>query len=634
MNDGTMNDGTMNEQGDKRLHGLPNLSRRGFVLAGGSTALGLALAACGGSKEPTTATSPAPSQSPATGSGTKTSARKTSAPTQKNALGLALPAGAAPASDQFYVTPFDSTGASYKAMDFYESVYSRAPLADQFDIPLVRLDKNYGIVPGAAKSWEQSADKTSWTFHLNPGIMWSDGKELTAADYVETLRYSADPKHGWDFTWYWSGVIKNYTEAVAGKSPLDTIGVKQGKDKYTLVIETEGPIAYVPYACLYTTPLSAAALHKYGSGTYNINPATCVSCGPYTLKTFDPTAHVVLAANTKYSGPYPAPIDQQIGKIYAGGDMLPRFETGEIDEINVSPLDLKLAKKSSQMKGLHLYKNPNDFEIWYTFFDCSKPPFDKLEVRQAFAHCVNRDALVNSLLEPLAIPAYGYLMPGYPFAVTDPLKPLTNYDPDKARSLLKAAGYPKGQGFPKVKFNWWANAVSKSEAVVQALTQDWNKQLGVGIELQELDKTTFYANMNAKPTKIQMGYVSYGMDYFDASNMLGVYKSGGRHNWNDADYDKLLAQGAAESNQKKRQAIYTKAQVLLTKQAPAAFIVHLLYGYYYQPYIQGSALAKNKDGYDGIQWPGFGAMSDSLQHLYVADSVASSKRQSESNLLG
>jgi len=585
-----------------------SLTRRGFIVASGAGALSFA-AACS-SKHST-----------ASGAGTK------------NALGLTLQSGAASATDQYYVQAFDSTGASYKALDFYESVYSRAPLADQFNIPLVRLDPNYSIVPGAATKWEQAADGNSWTFHIRPGIMWSDGKELTAADYIETLRYSADPKHAWDFSWFWSGVIKNYTEAVAGKVPTSEIGVKQGTDKYALVIQTEGPIAYVPSACLYTTPLSAAALSKYGSGSYNINPATCVTCGPYTLTKFDPTATVVLGPNKKYSGPFAPPIAALVGKIYAGGDMLPRFQTGEIDTISVTPLDLKIAAKNSRTKNLHLYKNPNDFEIWYTFFDTKKAPFNNVKVRQALAHCVDRDSLVKSLLAPLATPAYGYLTPGYPFAVEDPLKPLTNYDPGKAKSLLAAAGYPNGKGFPQVTFNWWANAVSNTESVVQALTQNWNKQLGINIKLQELDKTTFYARMNKKPTQIQMGFVSYGMDYFDASNMLSVYKSGGRHNWDNAQYDGLLAKGAAESKAAQRQEIYTEAQTLMTDQAPAVFVFHLLYGYYYAPYIKGSALAKNKDGYDGIQWPGFGATSNSLQQLYVANSVSSWPRQKQSGVL-
>jgi ABC-type transport system substrate-binding protein len=428
-------------------------------------------------------------------------------------------------------------------------------------------------------------------------------------------------------------VIKNYTEAVAGKVPTSEIGVKQGSDKYTLVISTEGPIAYIPSACLYTTPLSAAALLKHGSGSYNINPATCVSCGPYVLSKFDPTATVVLSPNKKYSGPYKPSIAGMVGKIYAGGDMLPRFQTGEIDTISVTPLDLKIAEKNSKTKNLHLYKNPNDFEIWYAFFDVTKKPWNDIKVRQALAHCIDRDTIIKSLLAPLATPAYGYLTPGYPFAVEDPLKPLTNYDPGKAKSLLAAAGYPGGKGFPSVTFSWWANAVSNTESVVQALTANWKKVLGIDIKLQELDKTTFYSKMNAKPTTLEMGFVSYGMDYFDASNMLSVYKSGGRHNWNNKEYDSLLAKGAAESDTAKRQDIYTQAQVLQTQDAPALFIFHLLYGYYYAPYIKGKALEKNKDGYDGIQWPGFGATSNSLDQLYVADNLNSWPRQKQTGVI-
>ncbi len=278
-------------------------------------------------------------------------------------------------------------------------------------------------------------------------------------------------------------MIKNYSEAVAGKVPTSQIGVRQGADKYSVVFETEGPVAYMPSACLYTTPLSAAALDKYGSGTYNINPSTCVSCGPYVLKTFDPTSKVVLSPNSKYSAPYAPPIDALVGKIYAGGDMLPRFQTGEIDTFNPTGVDIKIASKSAKLKQLHLYTNPNDFEIFYTFFDCSQPPFDNVKVRQAFAHSVNRDAIIGALFGDLALPAYGYLMPGYPFAVTDPLQPLTNYDPAKAKQLLADAGYPGGNNFPQITYNWFQNGPSQNEAVVQALGQNWNTVLGIDLKL-------------------------------------------------------------------------------------------------------------------------------------------------------
>ncbi|MFH1570093.1 MAG: peptide ABC transporter substrate-binding protein [Gemmatimonadota bacterium] len=591
--------------------GASHLTRRRFLAAGGAGALGLFLGGAGcGRRE-----------------GSQASGRAAAGPT-----------GPAPAADQFYVTPWDSTGATYRALDFYETVYCCAPLADNFSIPLVRLDQNYQVVPGAATHWEQTSPLT-WEFHLRPGILWSDGRELTAADFVETLRYSADPAHAWDFTWYWSGILRNYAEAVAGRASLDSIGVQQGRDPHTLVLTTERPVAFVPAACLYTGPLSAAALHQYGSGSYNINPATCVTCGPYRLHTYEPTAHIVLERNPKYTGPFRPQLDYQIGKIYSGGDMLPRFQTGEIDTFNPTALDLRLAARTPRMQSLHLYRNPLNFQVWYVFFETKAPPFDNLKVRQAFAHSVDRQPLIDALLAPLAIPAYGYLMPGYPFAVTDPLVPHTDYDPPKARQLLAEAGYPDGRGFPEIAFNWLPTPAANSESVVQALGENWNKVLFGGrptVQLRELDNKTFRARMEHRPTQVQMGLISYGMDYFDASNMLGVYRSGGRHDWSNPRYDELLAEGAEESDPARRQEIYTEAQVLLTQEAPAVFIFHLLWGYYYWPYIQGSALDANALGYDGLQWP---AGNSSLNtrcaalDLYVADNVDQYLRASARALL-
>ncbi len=257
---------------------LPELNRRQFLAAGGLSVAGLSLTRSG------------------------LAGRKLLRPaTVKSVTGATLPANAAPLSQQFLVSYNNPTGATYKCLDFYESVYSRAPLADNFSTSLVRINSNFQIVPGVAQSWKQTS-KTTWEFYIKPGIMWTDGNEVTANDFVETFRYSADPKHAWDFTWYWTAIgLKNYAAAVAGKAPLSSIGVGVGKNKYTFVVTTEAPVAFIPYAMLYSMPLSAAGLAKYGNALYNVNPATSISMGPYVLKSFNPTSAVVLGPNTKYT---------------------------------------------------------------------------------------------------------------------------------------------------------------------------------------------------------------------------------------------------------------------------------------------------------------------------------------------
>ncbi len=608
-------------------HEIPYMTRRKFLAASGAGAAGLLLAGRGGSllkREEIFR-----------------DVGRARMNVAKHSLGMA------PAADQFKVDYFDSVGQTYAAMDFYESVYSRAPLADQFNLSLVRITQNFTIVPGTATHWSQTSP-TTWQFHIKPGIMWSDGNELTANDYVETIRYSADPKHAWDFTFYWSGVIKNYTEAVAGKAPVNSIGVSVGSDKYTFVITTEGPIAYIPYAALYSMPLSAAGLAKYGNGKYNLNPSTVITCGSWTLKTFDPTAEVVLEPNPKYTGPFKPPILYQIGKVYAGADELALFETGAIDwtgpGVPLNKTDLAIVKKTPRISSLKLDVNPQDFRIYYVFFQCTKPPFNNMKVRQAFAHSVDRNAIISALLEPLAIPAYGYLMPGYPFAVAQPLEQYTNYDPELAQRLLAEAGFPKGKNFPTITFSYPANPSGLNpllaESVVQALSDGWNQTLFGGaaqLLLQELDTTTFYKMMENKPdTQIQMGFITYGMDYFDASNMLGVYVSeqqGGRHDWNNAQYDELLIKGRQASSTVQRQEIYTEAQILQTKEAPAVFIWHGLYGYLNWPYLQGSSLGRNYLGYTGLEWPQYQPFSTNQEGLYVAPNTGGWPRASESGLI-
>ena len=89
----------------------------------------------------------------------------------------------------------------------------------------------------------------------------------------------------------------------------------------------------------------------------------------------------------------------------------------------------------------------------------------------------------------------------------------------------------------------------------------------------------------------------------------------------------------AATNIAERQEIYTKAQVLLTEQAPGVFVFHGLDGFLYAPYVQGQALAKNYLGYDGLQWPGFVPGATSQDELYIANYTGSFPRAGEGGLI-
>ena len=180
-----------------------------------------------------------------------------------NSLGRELPADAAPLDQQVLIYPY-SGWRTFTTIDFFQAVYERADsLTDLLSDALVRLDKDFQVNPGAATEWSVDESGLVWTFKLDPNLMWNDGTPVTADDYVATFRYGADPEHAWDFSWYYQGVIRNWTQAVAGEVPVEEIGVR-AVDAQTLEFTTEAPAPFLPAMLVYSATFQKAALEAHG----------------------------------------------------------------------------------------------------------------------------------------------------------------------------------------------------------------------------------------------------------------------------------------------------------------------------------------------------------------------------------
>src|SRR5215208_4793032 len=136
------------------------------------------LAACGGAPAATPTAAPAaaaPTAAPAAAPAAEPTAAPAAEPAGGATLnGITLPDDAAPADQQVYVQHYDNT-ADFTTIDFFESVYKRGgAVTDILSDPLVRLDKNFKTVPGAATKWEVDSSGLVWSFHLDPNLIWSD----------------------------------------------------------------------------------------------------------------------------------------------------------------------------------------------------------------------------------------------------------------------------------------------------------------------------------------------------------------------------------------------------------------------------------------------------------------------------
>jgi len=522
------------------------------------------------------------------------------------------PEGAAPLEEQTWRVASDPSNAV--TLDFYEQVYQRPGGADLSSPALVFLTKEFEIVPGAATEWSSNEEGTIWTFKLMEGIHWSDGNPLTAADYVKTFQYSADPEHAWDFTWFWSDNILNYTEAVAGEVPVEEIGVRQGANEYEVVFETVAPAPYLPAKLLYSLPLSKAALETSGA-FYNSNPETAVSCGPFILGEWIKDQSLTLVRNDKYDAPWPIPLQKIIVKFAAPAQYFTLYEAGEIDQMEgPAPAELTIMQADPE-KEKEIYQGVGDFACLYFFFDVTKPPFDKLEVRQAFSHVIDREAMKQQIWGPQANPAPSFLAPGFPASNTEELASIQSFDPDLGKQLLEQAGYPGGEGFPSLVMTVRGGATPLEDATTRAYASMIEEHLGIPVEVQSLDRQAFYDDMRA----VQFGWVSYGMDYFDPSNMLGVWKTGGRHTWTNADFDAGLDEATVFlGDPEERLAMFKEVERILVEDVPAVFTYFVTPIQLIKPYVTGPALEPDANGIAAIHWPGLALNGSALHELWIS----------------
>lgn len=586
----------------------------------------LVLAACGGSAPATTVPTTAPAATQPTAAA-PAAAEPTAAPAAEPATGgtlngVPLPADAAPPEQQVYIVHYDNT-ADFTTIDFYESVYRRGgAITDVLSDPLVRLDKNFKVQPGAATEWSVDASGLVWTFKLDPNLIWNDDTPVTADDYVATLRYGADPKHAWDFTWFFQGVIKNWTEAVEGKVPVDQLGVS-AVDAHTLAITTVSPAPYLPAMMLYSSPLQKKALEAHG-GLYNSDPATSVSSGPFVLKEWRKGDRLIYEANPKYKGTN-KPLIQKIINIGANvSSDFAAYQAGEIDFVagaNLSPADNELIAADPELSK-ESHSHYGDFRTDYLFFDNQNPPFNDLKVRQAFSHVIDRDAIIKSIIKPSqGIPAYSFLMPGFPDANSQGLKDIQNYDPAKAKQLLADAGFPDGKGFPKLTL-WLRNEAPVRQAMAQAIAASIKQNLNIDVEVSNKENKTFNDAMNAKPPQIQFGMVSYGFDFLDPFNMLSVWLSGGRHNWSNTQFDDMVKKAASfTGDPAQRTKMFQDAEQLLVSDVGGVFIYHRTVSDIYKPYLKGTELEADTNGVAAMHWPGYSGFGNLIGSMYISKDV-------------
>ncbi|TMI83679.1 MAG: peptide ABC transporter substrate-binding protein [Bacillati bacterium ANGP1] len=525
-----------------------------------------------------------------------------------NSAGTSLPGDAAPPSAQVLTL----LGREGTYIDWSKTVQKSQWHPGLMSEPLIMQDINAEIKPLAAERWTISPDGRTWTFFLRRGLQWSDGAPLTAEDFEYTLKRIADPQTGFDVAWYF-GAIKGFTEANEGKASVDLIGVVTANPT-TLQITTTDPTPYLPMLLsdLYVVPKHIVS--KVGD-TWSTSPATAVSAGPFKLASWERDRMLVYAANPLYRGLRKPYLERIVYKIGRDETLFPAYLGGEIDAIpwiyegSVSPSDIARIQADPRLKG-ESYTWPY-YQTWWIAFGGEQTAFKDPRVRRAFAMAVDRDAIIKSVWRGMAAPAYGMLPPGFHCADPARLKGAAPFNPEQAKRLLAEAGYPDGKGFPK--YDLLLRAASPSVQTAGEAIQAMIKQnLGIDVGVQNLERKLFMDRLNKH--ELPLVLIPWEYDYFDASNFMNIYRTGGRHPWSNAEYDRLVNEANSTMSEAQRCATYRKAEDVLVRDPGAAFLWHPTVIQLWKPWVKGEIQRRNKFGIVGWQRP---SKADMLPYIYI-----------------
>ncbi len=427
---------------------------------------------------------------------------------------------------------------------------------------LVKYDKNVNIVGDLAESWDISPNGLIITFKLRKNVRWHDGKPFTAADVLYTYQVTVDPKTPTAYAGDFQKVKKaemldDYTFRVTYDKPFAPALISWGA-------------AVLPRHLLAGKDITKSPLARHPVGT-----------GPYKFKEWVAGQKIVLISNEDYFDGRPY-IDGRVTRIIPDtATMFLELRAQNLGMMGLTPLQYTRQTESNLFKENFTKYRYLAFAYTYMGYNLKNPLFTDKRVRQAISYAIKKDEIISGVLLGLGKPAMGPYKPGT-WAYNDKVK-IYNYEPAKARELLKQAGWADANGDGVLEkdgkpfeFEILTNQGNETRQKCAEIIQRQLKEVGITVKIRIVEWSAFvteFINKRRFDAVILGWTIPQDPDAYDvwhssktAPEQLNFvfYKN--------PEVDEMLEKGRGTFDQKERKKYYDRFQEILAEDQPYTFL--------------------------------------------------------------
>jgi len=420
------------------------------------------------------------------------------------------------------------------------------------------------VEPCLATEWNVSENGLTWSFKLRPGVRFSNGEPLTADAVVMSVKRQMDESHPYHVKgrMRYAGLLFGDPSSTATELLREVVAINPQTVQFTLARP------YMPFlqnlAMTQASIISPRAAKELGN---DLN-TTMVGTGAFRLQDYRRDQRIMVSRNPDYWGP-PAHLEQVEFRVLRDPNTrLNSLRRGQSDVINgIEPYSVPLLEDDEAVQVL----SEPSMNLGYVAMNCAEPPFDNPKVRLAINYAIDKKFIAEVLYNNTSVVATGIIPPG--MLGYDETRAGFPYDPDRARELLKEAGYPDGFSVVFSTHNRARMYSPVGVRLAERIQQDL-AIIGVQAKIDQMEFPTFLERSKSRQyVMLNGGWIS---DNGDPDNFL--YELVGREdnnlNYSNPEATQIMRQAAAEKDSVKREDLYRKAEAMVAESPPMVPLNH------------------------------------------------------------